>query len=599
MQIVNFLAKAITLYDTDEISIADGMSFSQPDRIRKNLMYYNSRYLDGQTDEKGRPVPFFNISRDKCELETAAIDFDTKDAQVTTDDPDYSYRAFLFSKENQNWMEEAEIGVWLDDFVDNYSQQGAVLTRIIQRGEGKDKELILENVNPFQLVTDQKNILSNPIIIKHTFSPAELQEQPWDKEIIDELMLTAENYTQDIVEDQINESIGKQVVVYEIHGSFPLSYLKELKDQEWTEEDEKEYVLMVAYLGGVETGTDSESTGENVIVILAEGQDELPFEYIARDPIKGRAWGVSIIEENEEPQKWANDAVQNERLAMHLAGKQIYQQVKGNGLTDDLIENADIGSILTYNKQPAQPLSTAPAALPVYQNTLQKWMDNSRTITNANESVTGEIPPSQTRLGIMQIANQEGTKTFTRRKERIDLHMQKIWKKWVFPFLEEKLSDAHTLTADMTVDELREWDEQYIAWYLPQAEYAATLNGEDFDEEKEITKVLKELRKQKTQRSATIPKDYYKGWEKKLKINMTNEARYKLGYMETLTNFLNVVPSPGAKNYLMQKLMAGTGYLSPVEIEKFNEIATNEMMQQQAPQQNLEAPPVNPQLANA
>jgi len=599
MQIVNFLTKAITLYDTDEISIADGMSFSQPDRIRKNLMYYNSRYLDGQTDEKGRPVPFFNISRDKCELETAAIDFDTKDAQVTTDDPDYSYRAFLFSKENQNWMEEAEIGVWLDDFVDNYSQQGAVLTRIIQRGEGKDKELILENVNPFQLVTDQKNILSNPIIIKHTFSPAELQEQPWDKEIIDELMLTAENYTQDIVEDQINESIGKQIVVHEIHGSFPLSYLKELKDQEWTEEDEKQYVLMVAYLGGVETGTDSESTGENVIVILAEEQDELPFEYIARDPIKGRAWGVSIIEENEEPQKWANDAVQNERLAMHLAGKQIYQQVKGNGLTDDLIENADIGSILTYNKQPAQPLSTAPAALPVYQNTLQKWMDNSRTITNANESVTGEIPPSQTRLGIMQIANQEGTKTFTRRKERIDLHMQKIWKKWVFPFLEEKLSDAHTLTADMTVDELREWDEQYIAWYLPQAEYAATLNGEDFDEEKEIAKVLKELRKQKTQRSATIPKDYYKGWKKKLKINMTNEARYKLGYMETLTNFLNVVPSPGAKNYLMQKLMAGTGYLSPVEIEKFNEIATNEMMQQQAPQQNLEAPQVNPQLANA
>ena len=599
MQIVNFLTKAITLYDTDEISIADGMSFSQPDRIRKNLMYYNSRYLDGQTDEKGRPVPFFNISRDKCELETAAIDFDTKDAQVTTDDPDYSYRAFLFSKENQNWMEEAEIGVWLDDFVDNYSQQGAVLTRIIQRGEGKDKELILENVNPFQLVTDQKNILSNPIIIKHTFSPAELQEQPWDKEIIDELMLTAENYTQDIVEDQINESIGKQIVVHEIHGSFPLSYLKELKDQEWTEEDEKEYVLMVAYLGGVETGTDSESTGENVIVILADTQDELPFEYIARDPIKGRAWGVSIIEENEEPQKWANDAVQNERLAMHLAGKQIYQQVKGNGLTDDLIENADIGSILTYNKQPAQPLSTAPAALPVYQNTLQKWMDNSRTITNANESVTGEIPPSQTRLGIMQIANQEGTKTFTRRKERIDLHMQKIWKKWVFPFLEEKLSDAHTLTADMTVDELREWDEQYIAWYLPQAEYAATLNGEDFDEEKEIAKVLKELRKQKTQRSATIPKDYYKGWKKKLKINMTNEARYKLGYMETLTNFLNVVPSPGAKNYLMQKLMAGTGYLSPVEIEKFNEIATNEMMQQQAPQQNLEAPQVNPQLANA
>jgi len=274
MQIVNFLTKAITLYDTDEISIADGMSFSQPDRIRKNLMYYNSRYLDGQTDEKGRPVPFFNISRDKCELETAAIDFDTKDAQVTTDDPDYSYRAFLFSKENQNWMEEAEIGVWLDDFVDNYSQQGAVLTRIIQRGEGKDKELILENVNPFQLVTDQKNILSNPIIIKHTFSPAELQEQPWDKEIIDELMLTAENYTQDIVEDQINESIGKQIVVHEIHGSFPLSYLKELKDQEWTEEDEKQYVLMVAYLGGVETGTDSESTGENVIVILAEEQDE-------------------------------------------------------------------------------------------------------------------------------------------------------------------------------------------------------------------------------------------------------------------------------------------------------------------------------------
>ena len=599
MQIVNFLTKAITLYDTDEISIADGMSFSQPDRIRKNLMYYNSRYLDGQTDEKGRPVPFFNISRDKCELETAAIDFDTKDAQVTTDDPDYSYRAFLFSKENQNWMEEAEIGVWLDDFVDNYSQQGAVLTRIIQRGEGKDKELILENVNPFQLVTDQKNILSNPIIIKHTFSPAELQEQPWDKEIIDELMLTAENYTQDIVEDQINESIGKQIVVHEIHGSFPLSYLKELKDQEWTEEDEKQYVLMVAYLGGVETGTDSESTGENVIVILAEEQDELPFEYIARDPIKGRAWGVSIIEENEEPQKWANDAVNNERLAMHLAGKQIYQQVKGNGLTDDLIENADIGSILTYNKQPAQPLSTAPAALPVYQNTLQKWMDNSRTITNANESVTGEIPPSQTRLGIMQIANQEGTKTFTRRKERIDLHMQKIWKKWVFPFLEEKLSDAHTLTADMTIDELREWDEQYIAWYLPQAEYAATLNGEDFDEEKEIAKVLKELRKQKTQRSATIPKDYYKGWKKKLKINMTNEARYKIGYMETLTNFLNVVPSPGAKNYLMQKLMAGTGYLSPVEIEKFNEIATNEMMQQQAPQQNLEAPQVNPQLANA
>ena len=596
MQIVNFITKATTLYDTDEISIADGMTFSQPDRIRKNLLYYNSRYLEGQTDEKGRPVPFYNITRDKCELEVAAIDFDTKDAQVTTDDPDFSYRASLFSKENQNWMEEAEIGVWLDDFVENYSQQGAVLTRVIQRGEGKDKELILENVNPFKLVSDQKNILSNPIIIKHTFSPNELQEQPWDKEKIKELMMTAEEYTQDIVEDQINESIGKQIVVYEVHGSFPRSYLKELKDEEWNESDEDEYVLTVAYLGGIDKASDdSEANDDNVIVILAEEEDELPFEYLARDPIKGRAWGVSIIEENEEPQKWANDAVNNERLAQHLAGKQIYQQVKGNGLTDDLIEDADFGSILTYNKAPVSQLSTAPSALPIYQNTLQKWMDNSRTITNANESLTGEIPPSQTRLGIMQIANQEGTKTFTRRKERIDLHMKKIWKKWVFPFLEEKLSDAHTLTAEMTIDELQEWDERYATWYVQQAQRASLMNNEEFDEEETRNKIIKELRKQKNKRSAKIPKDYYKGWEKKLQINMTNEARYKIGYMETLTNFLNVVPSPGAKNYLMQKLMAGTGYLSPSEIEKFNEIATNEMQQQG----NMQAPAVNPQLANA
>lgn len=598
MQIVNFINKATTLYDTDEISIADGMTFSQPDRIRKNLLYYNSRYLDGQDDGKGRPVPFFNISRDKCELEVAAIDFDTKDAQVTTDDPNFSYRAFLFSKENQNWMEEAEIGVWLDDFVENYSQQGAVLTRIIQRGEGKDKELKFENINPFQLVTDQKNILSNPIIIKHTFSPYELQEQPWDKETIKELMETAQEYTQDIVEDQINESVGKQIVVYEVHGSFPSSYLKELKGQEWTDEDENDYVLMVAYLGGIEKSAETESTGENVIVILAEEEDELPFEYLARDPIKGRAWGVSIIEENEEPQKWTNDAVQNERLAMHLAGKQIYQQIKGNGLTDDLIEGADIGSILTYNKAPAQPLATTPPSLPIYQNTMQRWMDNSRTITNANESITGEIPPSQTRLGVMQIANQEGTKTFTRRKERIDLHMQKIWKKWVFPYLEEKLSDAHTLTAEMTIDELQEWDKQYTDWFLNKAQMTAIMNNEELNAEKIQEDIKKELRKQKNKRSAKVPKDYYKGWEKKLKINMTNEARYKLGYMETLTNFLNVVPSPGAKNYLMQKLMAGTGYLSPVEIEKFNEIATNELMQQ-GTSQNLQTPPVNPQLANA
>lgn len=525
------------------INIFNGLLFRQRDVIRFIEFYTNSKYLNGPTDELGREKPFYNIVNGMCDVENAAKDIDTSDIQAVSDDGQHYVESFLLSKDIYQWMKKARFGQTLNQMRDTHTRYGSLLVKkYIKKDEEGNEQLCIEVPEWKNLITDQVDIINSPIVECHYMTPTELLGMSSWYNVDEVIGATALNY-----------GYSTRIPVYEVRGVFPVSFYKEVSQEEVKKGDNKKFTYQLYYLAGEYNKSPFTPTmdANNVMAIGSltplywENNTEEVYKYSARKKRAGRAFGVGVVEEGEEAQVWTNDAVLKQFRAMEYTTKVIGQTASKKLRGRNMLNEVDDGQILEHEDgKPITALNLLPAGgLNQYGLLIGQWFTQYERTTSAYSAQRGEAPPSRTSFKLQNAVIGQSSSVIETIQEDLGLFITEIFEDWIMPWLGEHLSQEHILSHEFSMDELKEIDRNFATHAANDIAKEQILNGnivtqEDFNAF--IEQAGQMIKRTKATRFLKIPKNYYKKASSRITIMVTGEQRNKRASLESLLSLLKI-----------------------------------------------------------
>jgi hypothetical protein len=319
------------------------------------------------------------------------------------------------------------------------------------------------------------------------------------------------------------------------------------------------------------------ATNNNEYVLLfSEELKESSFKYWAWNEVDGRGLGRGVVEDGFDAQVWTNDAIISQKNAMDLAGKVILKtnskKVGNNVLTD-----ADNGRIFELEDgKDITPINLMPTALPKFETLMQQWDTQFERVSSTFNAITGEAMPSGTPYRQTAVLNNEASSIFDYRRKEKSIFISEIINDWVLPFLIKKINKKHILVSEFSNEELENMDEDFGNAHGLDMAKERLFSGigtttEQFGQAKDEFK-NKINRTFSKQRYLDIPKDFFKGFEGKVSVNIAGELKNQAAQLETLNNILMTVAK--VPTILTDKSLRGifdqileiSGVVSPVSI---------------------------------
>jgi hypothetical protein len=602
LKILGEVNEIIGNYQTQNLELVSGLPFNMYEMIRTVEFYSSSRYLRGQLDELGREKPFYNVGNGICDVENAAVDLDTKDLQVTADEPVDFDKSFLMTKELQNWMKEDNFGKTLNEIRDTRTRYGGVIAKMCMETKKGKKYLTIQVPEWKNLIVDPVDIENGIIIEKHYMSPSELSKKTdvWDN--VPEAMKLATKFRDD--QNVNKQSTSKKVPIFEIRGEFSQEFWKEANDQKTNDRDKNKYSYQLYIVAG--------EVGKQVILYM-EDDTERVYKYLARKRKSGRALGIGVIEEAEQAQVWTNDAIQKQQRAMEYTSKFVGQSASKKLKGRNMLTEADNGLILEHDDgKPITRVEMSPSqGLQQFEQYITLWYSQLEKSTSSYAAQRGETPPSGTPYRLQAAVLQQSSSVFDDLKEEFGIFIGEIFYDWILPYLSGRLNKEHILAYEFSADELKSLDKSYSLHSAnrkvinkilsPNFLFGEAIRVEEYDILQKMA--LEEVQKSKTHRFMDIPKDYYKNLKPKLTFSTTGEQRNKAATLESLSNILMLVASNPtilqdpvlAQIFARLVELSGAG-ISPVTLMAgIQEQAKQMQAQQEAQQQGQQTPQAQPQ----
>jgi hypothetical protein len=558
-------------YD-EPVDILDGLPHKQSDIIRMVEFYSNSRYLNGQKDERNHRKSYYQMINGQCDVENAAVDIDTKDMRVTSDDKDDQTLSMLMTKDIYQWMKDSNYALSLNKQKKTRTKYGSLLVKkVIEKNEDGERMLTIEVPEWKNLITDQVDIINNPTVEVHYMTPLQLMKKAnvWDGEMI-----------KDVVDKARKAGPGKRIAVYEVRGEFPLDYYLDATGEEKTENEDKEneFSYQLYYLvGGVESK--KEQKMEDLKVLYAENNTERVYKYLDRKARSGRGFGVGVFEEGEEAQVMVNDAILKQNRAMAYTSKVIGQSASKKLKGRNMMDEVDDGTILEHEEnKPISTLSLLPAGgLGQYESLVSQWVSQFERVTSGYAAQRGETPPSGTPFRLQAMVVQQSSSVFIDLQEEFGIFQTEIFNDWVMPFLASRLNKAHILAWEFTPQEMMMMDRNYAIRERNRKANDMILDSLIIPTEEQLQKFYDEadahIKSTGGMRFVEIMKNEYKKAKKKVTVNPTGEQRNKAAALETLNNILityskipNLASDPVLSMLLMEIIEVSGSSISSSDI---------------------------------
>lgn len=528
------------LYETQNIQIIDGLLFNQYKIIKMCEYYSNSKYLFGNKDEMNRDKPFYNIVNFRVTIAKTATDLDIKDIQIGSDDPEHYVHSMLLQKEGYEWMKSVDYGQTLNERGQTRAKYGGVL---VKRVFGDDDELNIETVDWRNVATDQVDTLGGAIIETHYMTPQELMKKQgvWDaggddvlkQAIIASKKVYAKGAKYALKNEQHNTD---RIVVREVTGRYPASYLAEFNNEteDPDDEDEYRYTLQHYFFADI-NNKEFRFFGEEL------SDDAFQYKYLPWEKMPGRALGRGVIEDSEEAQVWTNDSVVSEKNATDIGGKVLIsttsKKVGGNILE---LDNGHIFELENGTELNAANLE--PAAIGEYQNQIDRWKAQADDATSSYDANSGKQPPADTPYSQTALLNQVAAKPFDYRREEAGIFETEIWDEWIIPHLVKKLYKGHILATDFSDEELQVIDGTFSKWrvnakVLEQIGSGKIVSYEQYQAAIQLDMVTMKGKK----RFLQIPDGFFDDVQAKVTVLTTGEQKNKAAILQSLSTILGEV----------------------------------------------------------
>lgn len=495
--------------------IADGWSWSMKDHLRRSFLYKNSQFDEENENRDLRPNK--NIVLAIRNIQNRTEGFDVKDIEIYVDDKDQYYKSFLVKKYHDRWALENSIDTFIDDLVDSYGDYGGVLER--DTDENRPEVIDLRSL----AFCNQKNILANPFCIRHEFSPAQLREHTnWG----------GEGATMDLERLIEITKDEESIVVYELIGTLPGDWLGNNRDGEAiAKKKDEQQIEVISYY-------QDQNKNEVGVTLFRHRLPKLPFKFLARDKIVGRALGRGGIEELFEPQMWTSWSEIKITEMLEAASKILMKCTDPSFKTQNL-RNLDNLEVLGLKTGDISQLDTTPRNLVVFNAAVERWEQHAQQLGAASEGLLGESPSSGTPFKLYEAQNIEARGMHRFRQGQIAVFVEEIYREQILPHISKEIVNDHKFLAELSSDEMEQIGEQMSENLANKMRNEQVLNGKIPRDKEALKQEIKtNFYKKGTKQFIEILKKDFKDVPLALRTNIAGKQKNLALMTDKLVNVL-------------------------------------------------------------
>jgi len=566
--IYSFIREQRNTYETKTIPVPGLGDWNQYDHIEKINAYWSDTYEeDDAFDDVIGAFPFDNIHKAPTLLEARSTDFDTKHIEVPPINGSRRARisSMIATKALSNHLEDIKFGQTMNRASYIRAKFGGV--HLCKEGE----KVVVDKWE--QLITDQADIMSAPVIKRMYMSPSELLSMKAWKNTKDAIRGAETHRGQNIgteASDDNADSTGHLIEVFIAEGDFSVSFLKDAQSRrnntewEYDEEEDFEYVYARIICCGADwdaKGVDGEKE-ENGLVMYAE-EEKMPLrKYLARNPMTGRGLGESVPEVLFEPQKWWNFTKTEEIRMIAIAGKMLFVTDDPDILANIFDEGVDHGTVLrTGQGRDLRQLNQMPTGTPVYQNMRSEMKENARELTSYFPANSGAESKANVPFKAQYLQAVTGDATFQQYREELGFLYKEVVEDWLLPDALKKAAASDEIFATFSPQELQLIDEVIIESQILDAVFEASHMGKKVSPE--MVDLMRQqmqgdLRREGSKRTITDIEEYIKEAGKFVRVHTTDEQRDKATIFESYYSLLQILdPQDPRFNAVVGKILEG------------------------------------------
>ena len=571
--------------------ISKYVEFSLRETVEKIDAYLNSKHISGDTDSQGREKPFFNIVNLAVNVWMRATDLDQKDIRVIATKQSHYILSFIATILLQDWMKKSSFGQFLNEWGRVLARYGSAVVKFVEKEGEMFKEVIPWN----RLIVDSVDFENNIKIEKLWFTPAQLKKQKgYNKELVKKLI---DNLTTRKTNDgQQKDNKSEYILVYEVHGELPLSFLT------GEESDEETYVQQMHVISSTEKKDDGEGFDDYTLISGRESSDPYMITHLIKED--GRTLSIGAVEHLFDAQWMVNHSQKQMKDQVDLASKLLFQTSDGNFVGQNVLNSIENGDILIHTaNSPLTQINNKPD-IGAILSLQQQWQAIGNQINNISEAMTGQAPPSGTAWRLQQAILQESHSLFDFMAENKGLAIEEMLRRFIIPFLKKKLDTTEEISSILEDYQIKQLDAMFVpneARRMVNQEIKETiLSGEIYDtsnqdadivnSEEGLRQSLGKLGNQRFFKPSEIKtktwKEVVKDLEWEFDINITNESKDTQGILATLTTTLQSIASnpmilqdPNAK-MIFNRILNVAGGISPIEISQAQTQAQNQAQNQ-------------------
>jgi hypothetical protein len=543
--IYTYILQEEAAWRTERVPLASNWrDWNMFEHIDRSYTLKNSRFYQGAQDYRR---PFNNVILPIANVNYRTEGFDVKDVQLYVDNAENYHKSFVARKFHGWWAKANKINTAIDETVVSYFDYG--LTVVKNVNEARPEVIQLQQI----AFCDQTDFMAGPQCLKHNYSISELLDMKgrWkDSEIDKAILMSRFSKAVDGADGEQVQTPGKYVEVYELHGTFPESWLgPEKLGEGW--EDTGKYspqIHIVTYY------VDSDGHTKNGITLFKGKEPNPVFKALKRDDVYGRACGRGGIEELFHPQIWTNYSELHISKMLEAVSKVVLKTNKKKVTQLNNLSNIKDGQIIdldgdgTLEQLQMQPLNKG-----AFDNYVNKWEQIARTIGSASDPQLGLNPTSGTPLGTTEIVTTQGVGIHDYRQGQIAEFWQEIYRDWVLPHLQREINKGSKWLDELTLDEMQDIVEKVTTKEANKKIKEKIKKGDipTKEETEQFKAVYKEIfMNQGSKRFFEAAKDEYKSLPMDVEVSISNKQRNAAEMVSKLNSVFRTLFTPGAVQVL-------------------------------------------------
>lgn len=579
MEIINqiSIAQKVRKLETDFIS-GGGTLMSKYVRtdlytdINTIYAYLESKHISGEFDSLGREKPFFNIVLASRNIWYRATDIDRKNMILKATEEKLTLPVFFLSIYLQDWMRKEKFGSFLNKWGIALAGFNSSVVKFVE----KDGKLNISTVPWARLIVDQINFEDNIQIETLELTETQLYDR-FGKEAVQDLINAKK--ARELTSKQNVDNKNNYFKLYEVHGKFPLSEIT-------GRESDVEPVQQMHIISLVAKSNDID---DDCYTLYKGREQKSPYMLTWLLPSEDGSVTLNGSVKNLFNAQWmVNHTKKAIKDQLDLASKLIFQTSDNNYVGQNALSAIENGDIMVHAiNQPLTQVGNNSHDVTSLTNFGQEWKALGNELNGISEAMLGIAPKSGTAWRQTEAILQESYSLFEVMTENKGLHLENMLREFILPFLMKKMNNDKEIMATLDMIGIKEIESKFVKNEAIKVHNNiikdAMLQNGEVTKLPDLSKIEQKISEQRNSDfgNQRFLKPDEINWKKEfqninldeVEIEITGESSDTQAMLSTIDKALTIIANPAYANnpqaqFLVNKALAKTGFLSPVELSQ-------------------------------